>query len=28
MKRLGKVLAIIGLGAAFALAIWNGWHYG
>jgi hypothetical protein len=28
MKRLWKVLAIIALGAALAVAILNGWYYG
>ena len=26
--RIWKMLAIIGLGAALAAALWNGWHYG
>ena len=28
VKRVWKVLAIIALGAALALAILNGWYYG
>jgi len=28
MSRLWRVLAIVLLGAALALAILNGWHYG
>jgi hypothetical protein len=27
-RRIWRVLAIIALGAALAVALWNGWYYG